>query len=157
MIEQYIEGKITNWEGLTMSVDIKTAEKLWKDVFGSKVWARDCFGTLMHRDAYSNVEVNMRWEDGKIYDMSWNVDHIRPVSDFLYESDADFWNNYEPMHRQNNQEKAAKYPQFTIHRKNYLIVNSSVCKQHGVKGYGIRDESTGKEIDWKAIQNDYYR
>src|SRR5690606_1095435 len=99
------------------------ARKIWKDVFGDKEWAQDCFGTWMHRDAHSNEEVYLlRPGNTKPYDYSWNVDHIRPVSNFSKESDADFLNNYEPMHRLNNLAKSDNFPHFEISRNKYQVV-----------------------------------
>jgi hypothetical protein len=136
-----------------MTVDKDTALKLWKAVFGNELWAQDCFGTWMHRDAYSNQVVSMMWKDGKNYDMSWNVDHIRPVSDFEKESAADFWNNFEPMHRQNNQSKSDNYPPFVVNNVNYTVVRCEICSRYSKPGYGIKNVSTGQRIDWKAKQN----
>lgn len=33
--------------------------------------------------------------DGKSYSYGWEIDHIRPKSDFKNESDAHIYNNYE--------------------------------------------------------------
>ena len=128
------------------------ANELWKDVFGDKEWSQDCFGTWMHRDAWSNIAITMQMPgDTKKYDFSWNVDHLRPKSDFNTESDSDFYNNFEPMHRQNNSEKTDNYPHFTLKDKNY-----KVFKQSEYYGYGIIDESKNKKIDWKSVQNKHY-
>lgn len=134
-----------------MEVTVEVAMKLWSDVYGAVKWARDCFGTLMYKDAYSNEAVIMIWpEDGKKYDMSWNVDHIRPKSDFDNQNDADFWNNYEPMHRLNNQEKSDNYPDFKVREKSYQVVRCT-----GFYGYGIKI-SNDNRIDWKAKYNKHY-
>jgi hypothetical protein len=128
------------------------AKKLWKDVFGNREWAQDCFGTWMHRDAHSNDVVSkIKPGDSKSYDYSWNVDHIRPKSNYADESEADDWNNYEPMHRQNNLAKGDNYPYFTIDGRKYQVVKNT----YG--GYGIADVQTGRRIDWKAIQNRHYK
>lgn len=128
------------------------AEKLWKDVFGNKEWAQDCFGIWMHRDAWSNEKVmKTRPGNNKSFDYSWNVDHIRPRSSFKGENDCDFYNNYEPMHRTNNQKKADNYPIFTIEDIKYQIF-----KQNDYFGYGIRDLESGKAIDWKSVQGRKY-
>lgn len=79
-------------------IDKWTADKLWIDVFGAQEWAKDCFGTWIHKDA-------------------WNIDHIRPKSDFLNEFYSDFYNNYEPMHRQIDISKSDNYPQFEVNDK----------------------------------------
>lgn len=128
-----------------MSVDKNTALKIWRDAFGNVEWAQDCFGTWMNINAYSNESVSMRRPgDSKNYDFSWNIDHIRPISDFSYESHADFLNNYEPMHRQNNQQKKDNYPAFTIDDNQYRVVRAP-----NYYGYNIQD-SNGKRIDWKV-------
>jgi hypothetical protein len=136
-----------------MTVDKDSAIKLWKAVFGNVVWARDCFGSLMHIDAYNNDVVSMKWTDGKSYDMSWNVDHIRPVKTFEKESEADFWNNLEPMHRQNNQTKSDNFPHFEIEGEKYTVVRCDICSKYSKPGYGIKNVTTGHRIDWKAKQN----
>jgi len=128
------------------------ASKLWKDIFGNKEWAQDCFGTWMHRDAWSNIAVSLlKPGDTRKYDYSWNVDHIRPKSDFNNESEADFFNNYEPMHRQNNTKKFDNYPHFDIDGKQY-----KVFKQSNYYGYGIVDVAKNQKIDWKSTQNRHY-
>ena len=134
-----------------MAINKELALKLWKDVFGEKRFAQDCFGTWMCREAYSNECVPMQDHRGsnKIYDYSWNVDHIRPKASFAKEDEADFFNNFEPMHRQNNLQKSDDYPHFTVDNKKYRVVKNDKG------GYGIVD-SFGRRIDWK---NDgrYYR
>lgn len=134
-----------------MTIDKEFALKLWKDIFGDKRFAKDCFGTWMCRDAYSNECVSMPDHSGgsKMYDYSWNVDHIRPKASFLKESDADFLNNFEPMHRQNNLQKSDDYPNFNINGKKYTIVKNN----NG--GYGIVN-SFDRRVDWKK-DGRYYR
>ena len=128
------------------------ANKLWKDVFGDEEWSQDCFGTWMHRDAWSNIAVMLQKPGNtKKYDYSWNVDHLRPKSDFNNESDSNFYNNFEPMHRQNNSEKTDNYPHFTLDDNKY-----KVFKQSEYYGYGIIDESKNMKIDWKSVQNNHY-
>lgn len=132
-------------------IDESVAQKLWKDVFGNKEWALDCFGTWMNRDAWSNEAVMLRKPGNqKDYDYSWNVDHIRPKSDFDNESDSDFNNNYEPMHRQNNTEKSDHYPHFTIGDKKFKVFKQSY------EGYGIIDVENDTKIDWKSKQKRSY-
>ena len=134
-----------------MTIDKELAMKIWHDIFGDQRFALDCFGTWMCRDAYSNEAVIMRDHNGssKQYDYSWNIDHIRPKSDFENEKDADFYNNFEPMHRQNNLEKSDNYPQFEINGKRFRVVKNT----NG--GYGIVN-SNGVRIDWKK-DGRYYR
>ena len=135
------------------------AMKLWKDVFGNKEWAQDCFGTWIKKGDYGvydrkRVRPN---GDGKKYHYGWDVDHIRPVSSFSDESDADFYNNYEPMHRNNNQQKSDDYTHFTVRDKKYKVVNCDVCSTKNMKGYGIADVRTGKRVDWKGVQRRSYK
>ena len=134
-----------------MTIDKELAMKLWKDIYGDKLFVKDCFGTYMYRDAYSNECVTMvrPFGDGKEHDYSWNIDHIKPKSSFQNESDADFYNNFEPMHRQNNLEKSDNYPVFTISGRKYKVV------QNGNHGYGIVNEY-GVRIDWKK-DGSYYK
>ncbi len=134
-------------------LDKNTAEKLWKDVFGNVEWATDCFGTTMHRDAWSNEPVMLlKPGNNRKYDYSWNIDHIRPKSDFPKESDADFFNNFEPMHRLNNGAKSDNYPHFEIDGKKY-----KVFKQEQYYGYGIISVAENKKVDWKSVQNRHYK
>ena len=134
-----------------MTINKELALKLWRDVFGDKRFAQDCFGTWMCRDAYSNecVAIPDHNGSGKKYDYSWNVDHIRPKASFVKESDADFYNNFEPMHRQNNLQKSDNCPHFVVNGKKYTIVKN----EKG--GYGIVD-SFGRRVDWKK-DGRYYR
>lgn len=141
-----------------MTVDRNTAEKLWKDVFGNNEWANDCFGTYIHRDDYGDYN-KQRFSptgSGKKYNYGWDIDHIRPKSNFPSLNDADFWNNFEPMHHSNNLEKADNYPQFTVGTNSYKVVLCSVCQSHNVKGYGIVNTTTLKRVDWKGVQHRCY-
>ncbi|MBR5990552.1 MAG: hypothetical protein IK034_01790 [Bacilli bacterium] len=133
-----------------MNVDKDVAMKLWKDVFGDKKYALDCFGTWMCRDAYSNEAVSMKDHLGgpKNYDYSWNVDHIRPKADFENENDANDWNNFEPMHRQNNLAKRDDCPHFVVKGEQYRIVKDDAG------GYGIIN-SNGVRVDWKKDGRHY--
>ena len=133
-----------------MTINSELAMKLWHDIYGDKRFAQDCFGTWMCRDAYSNDVVSMKDHLGssKYYDYSWNVDHIRPKSSFLNESEADSYNNLEPMHRQNKNKKSDNYPSFKINGKQYQVVKNA----NG--GYGIID-SSGRRIDWKKDGRHY--
>ena len=134
-----------------MTVDKKTALKVWQAAFGNVEWAVDCFGTLMNVSAYSNESVVMRRPgDNRDYDYSWNIDHIRPISNFEKESDANFMNNLEPMHRENNLEKLDNYPNFKIDGKSYKVVRTE-----GFYGYGIAN-LLGIRIDWKARTHQYF-
>ena len=134
-----------------MNIDKQTALKIWDDVFGNVRFAQDCFGTWMCRDAYSNECVSMLDPkgSGKKYDYSWNLDHIRPKASFAKETDADFFNNLEPMHRQNNLEKSDNYPHFKIDGSQYKVVSN----EKG--GYGIVN-SFGRRIDWKKDGRYYH-
>ncbi|RLA81527.1 MAG: hypothetical protein DRG78_09085 [Epsilonproteobacteria bacterium] len=139
-------------EGEEKMVTEEKAKKLWKDVFGDVEWAQDCFGYWMHRDAWSNEAVMMlKPGRNKKYDYSWNVDHIRPKSDFGNDHDSNFYNNYEPMQRLNNDAKSNDYPHFKINNKSY-----KVFKQSGYNGYGIIDDESNRPIDWKSVQGRHY-
>ena len=128
-----------------MVIDKEFAMKLWQRIYGNDKFAMDCFGTWMCRDAYSNECVSMRDHFGsnKYYDYSWNIDHIRPKASFSSESDADFLNNLEPMHRQNNLQKSDDCPTFQVNGKTYHVV-----KDYYSSGYGITNNN-GNRIDWK--------
>jgi hypothetical protein len=142
-----------------MSVSNEKARKLWNDVFGEKTeWAQDCFSTWIHRDDYGiyNKLRKRPGGDGQSYYYGWDVDHIRPISDFEKESDAEFGNNYEPMHRKNNQEKADNMPHFQIDSVEYKVVKCDICAFHKVKGYGIECIKTGDRVDWKMKKNKCY-
>lgn len=129
----------------------KDALKLWDDMFPGKEFAQDCFGTWMCRSCWSNEKcLRLRPGNTKKYDYSWNVDHIRPKSDFSNEDASYFFGNYEPMHRLNNEEKKDNYPSFKIDNNNYKVVKD------GYGGYGIAD-SSGKRIDIKAKLGVYYK
>lgn len=134
-----------------MNIDYKFAMKFWNDVFGNVKYAQDCFGTWMCKDAYSNEPVSMKDRNGgnKYYDYSWNIDHIRPKSDFLDENNADDLNNIEPMHRQNNLAKSDNYPHFEIDGIQYRVIKNN----NG--GYGIVD-ANGRRVDWKK-DGRYYK
>ena len=134
-----------------MDIDKELAMKLWNDVFGNRRFATDCFGTWMCRDAYSNEAVIMQDHMGgsNRYDYSWNVDHIRPKASFQNEKDADDWNNFEPMHRQNNLKKSDYYPHFRIGDKQFRVVKDNVG------GYGIVN-SYGNRVDWKKDGRHYH-
>lgn len=133
-----------------MTIDKQLALKLWHDIYGDNRFVRDCFGTWMCRDAYSNEVVSMKDHLGgsKYYDYSWNVDHIRPKSSFINEHDADNLNNFELIHRQNNLQKSDDYPDFTVNNKKYRVVKNV----YG--GYGIID-SSGARVDWKKNGRHY--
>ena len=134
-----------------MAISKELAMKLWNGIYGDKRFVQDCFGTWMCRDAYSNEVVPMKDHQGgsSYYDYSWNVDHIRPKSDFANENEADSLNNFEPMHRLNNLQKSDNYPRFEVNHKKYTVVRNV----NG--GYGIVD-SNGIRVDWKK-DGRYYR
>lgn len=135
-----------------MIIDKETAMKVWNDFFGDKEWVQDCFGTWMNKNAYSNEKVLLiRPGNTEKYDYSWNIDHIRPKATYDNEDEADFYNNLEPMQRQNNLSKSDDYPIFTINEKKYKVV-----KCEGKKAYGIVNDK-GERIDWKGVNNRYYK
>jgi len=131
---------------------------LWQDAFGNVEFAIDCFGTWICKFDYADYDVERVRPGGnrKPHKYGWDVDHIRPISNFINETDADFNNNYEPMHRQNNLTKGDDYPYIKISENKYKVVVCDICKGHQQKGYGIVDESTGNRIDWKFRTNKYY-
>lgn len=134
------------------------ALEIWDAIFGANTkWAVDCFGTRMYRDDYGDTEKKRASPDGdgKQYHYGWEIDHIRPKSDFQNESDADLYNNYEPMHWQNNRDKADSFPHFMIDGKQYRIVKCDICGKHGLKGYGIIDQA-GERVDWKGRNGKYF-
>ncbi|MBP5342915.1 hypothetical protein J6Y73_03205 [bacterium] len=135
------------------------ALKMWDDIFGNRKWATDCFGIWMYRDDYGDTSTKRNDRPGgtgESYSYGWEVDHIRPRSNFENESDADFMNNYEPMHWDNNRSKADNYPNFSINEKQYKVVKCDICSRYGIKGYGITN-NLGKRIDWKGTTNRYYK
>lgn len=142
-----------------MEVNKDLAMKLWNDIFGNKEWAQDCYGTWMYRDDYGDSEKtrnNRPNGTGKFYLYGWEIDHIRPKSDFKNESDSNFFNNFEPVQILNNRKKKDSYPSFTIDGRNYKVVECDICSRNGEKGYGIFDVNLGKRIDWKYTKNMYY-
>lgn len=139
-----------------MPVDKNVAMKVWKDIFGDKEWASDCFGNVMCIFGYGNDKYLTKGPGAdKTYDYSWNVDHIRPKSNFENESDADFYNNYEPVHRLNNSEKSDDFPHFEVNGNKYMVVRCDIPSKENRGGYGIVD-SNGNRVDWKGKQNRYY-
>ena len=140
-----------------MRVDEDIAMKLWKDVFGDQKWAVDCYGTWMYRDDYGKTDV-LRVRpggNGKQYNYCWNVDHIRPESDFASEEKATFWNNLEPVQISNNSAKSNSLS-YSINGVRYQVVKCDICKKHNQEGYGIKNVDTGKRVDWKYVKNCYY-
>lgn len=140
-----------------MSIDRNTALDIWQEMFGDVRWMKDCFGAWMCKEGYGDKEYNTRMTgDDRDYDYSWNIDHIRPKSDFDNDADADFNNNFEPMHRKNNQMKSDNYPHFKIDNESYTVVKCDICSSNGEKGYGIKN-SSGERVDWKGVEGKYYK
>lgn len=134
------------------------ALRIWDAIFGrDKQWACDFTGTWIYREDYGDTEKCrvMPNSDGKLHSFGWEIDHIRPKSDFGDGEETDFLNNFEPMHWQNNRDKADSFPHFTIGDKQYRVVKCWICGNHGLKGYGIIDES-GKRVDWKGVQENCF-
>ena len=132
---------------------------LWDKIYGENCkWHVDCFGTWMYRDDYGDTDKKRSRPNGagKMFNYGWEIDHIRPKSDYDNESNANFNNNYEPMHWQNNREKADCYPQFSIDDIPYSVVKCEICGQNGVRGYGIVCMSDNTRVDWKAKMNKYF-
>lgn len=135
------------------------ALELWDAIYGkNNLWQLDCFGIWMYRDDYGDTEKKRVRPngDGKLHTYGWEIDHIRPKDSYSLELDADFYNNYEPMHWENNREKSNNYPHFFIGDKQYRVVRCNVCYSCGFRGYGIINES-GKRVDWKGVQERYFR
>ncbi len=133
------------------------ALRFWDTVFGKNVkWAQDCFGTWVYRDDYGDTEKKrIRPGNSKEYKYGWEIDHIRPKSDFGDNADPDLLNNYEIMQWSNNRSKGDNYPQFTLDDKEYKVVKCEICGSQGLKGYGIIN-SSGKRIDWKGKNKKYF-
>ena len=131
---------------------------LWDAIYGkNNDWQTDCFGIWMYRNDYGDTKTSRKRPggDGKNYSYGWEIDHIRPKSDFKNESDANINNNYEPMWWGNNRDKADGHPQFTIDGKTYIVVKCDICSKHGLLGYGIADKN-GNRIDWKAKRGECF-
>jgi len=90
----------------------------------------------------------MSGRDGKEYSYCWNLDHIMPIA----EGGRDEWNNFEPMHCNNNLAKGDKLS-FKIGDSSYQVVKCDLCPGYG---YGIQNQKTGVRVDWKATQNRWY-
>ncbi|HOI85727.1 MAG TPA: hypothetical protein PLP48_06565 [Acholeplasmataceae bacterium] len=143
-----------------MSIANDLARKLWNDIYGANtLWASDCFGTWIYRDDHGDYETQRVRPNGTgiAYNYGWDVDHIRPKADFNNPNDADFWNNYEPMHRQNNESKTDNFPYFEVKKRQYLVVKCNICSSHNLQGYGIIDVQTNQRVDWKGKKNQYYK
>lgn len=133
------------------------ALKIWNSVFGKNtIWAQDCFGTWIYRDDYGDVKTTrVRSNNTREFSYGWEVDHIKPKSSFKNESDADFFNNYEIMHWENNRTKADS-TSFEIGDEKYEVIVCDICSNNGKKGYGIRNKSSLKRVDWKGKTNNYF-
>jgi len=139
-----------------VDIDIELAMKIWNDVFGAdKTMVLDCFGTYICKADYGNHEKKRQAPDGKSYYYGWDLDHIRPRSSFPQPEAGDLFNNLEPIHWLNNQEKSDQYPHFKIDGKSYQIVKCGICAQEGEEGYGVLD-SNGNRIDWKGVSKRFY-
>ena len=141
-----------------MDINRDLALRIWDDVYGSnQEYVLDCYGTYICRSDYGDHEKMRQRPDGKTYSYGWDLDHIRPRSDFAKPEDADFLNNLEPVHWVNNHDKDDANGAFTIDGRSYHIVRCEICKAHNERGYGIVDDSTGKRVDWKGVSNRYYQ
>lgn len=136
-----------------MQVSKELALRIWNEYYGNKTWVQDCFGTWMHKDDYGNEETSrVRPGNSKSYDYSWNIDHIKPQSKFKPNENPDMMNNYEPMHRVNNQQgKSDDYPSFKVKGVSYQVVKCEYAAGFGLEGYGIIKQSTGERVDWKGV------
>ena len=133
-------------------VSKRTALKLWKAAFGDALWAQDCFGAWMYREDYGKrgkLRDNRPGNFGRFYSYGWVVDLILPADMFQGKAGALFWNNLEPMHYVNAKAKGDR-TRFVIGNKKYLVVKCSICAAKDQVGYGIRDTSTLRRVDWKS-------
>ena len=140
-------------------MDKEKALEIWDALFGkSNLWVQDCFGTWMYRNDYGDVDTYRIRPNGsgRKYKYGWEIDHIRPKSSYQNEFDANFLNNYEPMHFENNRTKADSFPHFVINMQQYRIVRCDICHQNGFNGYGIVNEK-GERVDWKGKQQRYFK
>ena len=62
-----------------MSIKRKEAEKLWKESYGNRKFAKDFHGNYMWFDGYGNSEYYRYFGGEKIY-CGWNIHHILPKS-----------------------------------------------------------------------------
>ena len=134
------------------------ALEIWDAIFGKNIyWMQDCFGAWMYRDDYGDVKTARKRPggDGNNHLYGWEIDHIRPKSDFSNEKNADFLNNYEPVQWMNNRDKADSYPHFNLGKRQYRVVKCNICHSNGYNGYGIIDEN-GNRIDWKGRLSKYF-
>ncbi len=66
-----------------MNITKKEALTLWDYAFGHKTnQAQDCFGSWMVRSDYGDYKTKRRANDGNYYNYGWDVDHIRPKTDY---------------------------------------------------------------------------
>lgn len=139
-------------------MDKKKAIEIWDAIFGkNNLWVQDCFGTWMYRNDYGDVDTyRIRpGGNGKKYKYGWEMDHIRPKSSYQNELDANYLNNYEPMHFENNREKSDLYPHFKISNKSYRVVRCDICGDNNLLGYGIVNER-GVRVDWKGREGRFF-
>lgn len=148
-------NNITSQEEAIM--DKETALKIWNSMFGkNSLWETDCYGTWIYRDDYGDIETKrIRPGNTKQYSYGWEVDHIRPKSSFKDENDADFLNNYELVHWENNRTKADQTT-FEINGEKYEVITCDICKKAGKLGYGIKSKTSSKRVDWKGRTNNYF-
>lgn len=141
-----------------MEINRELAMKLWNDVFGNVIFATDCFGSWICKydyGIYNNKRIRPNGP-GEPYLYGWDIDHIRPKSDYSNETDANFMNNFEPMHHDNNLEKSDNFPNFKIGTKSYQIVKCTLCSNDNKRGYGIVETNTMSRVDWKGKQERHY-
>lgn len=133
------------------------AIKIWDDIYENSLWVQDCFGTWIYKYDYADYETFRKRPGGsdKKFNYAWEVDHIRPQSDFKSNENPDFYNNYELMHYQNNRKKGNNL-EFQINNRDYKIVECEICREHGTLGYGIEDVALKKRVDWKFTRRAYY-
>ena len=134
-----------------MKINRENALRLWDAIYGKTDLAKDCFGTYIYKEDFGDYVTKRKWqEDGKYYNFGWDVDHILAVS----KGGTDDNNNLEPMHWENNREKADKTV-FHIGETQYEIYRCKLTVD-GYKGYGIIDRISGSRVDWKAKFNKHF-
>ena len=120
-----------------MDINREIAMKMWRDIFGDVDWAQDCYGTWICRSDYGDRETvrnNRPGGTGKTYSYGWDLDHIKPISQFKNEKDANFYNNLEPTHYINNVQKSNDLT-YTINNVKYRVVECEIQKVMELKGF----------------------
>lgn len=141
-----------------MEINKDLAMKLWTSMYGKNEWQLDCYGTWMNKNDYGELsKKRIRPNgDGKHHNYGWEIDHIRPKSNFRDENESNIYNNFEIVHYENNREKADNYPVFSIGNKRYKVICCQNCSSNNILGYGIMDINSQERIDWKGRTGKYF-